>query len=275
MKMSISSIARESLGSRIGLFAIVILLSACSGPALKDEIVREAPSLASPPATEGILWEVASGVMSEHGQDHTGFRLLDASFDALVARLVLIDSAVSSLDIQTYLWYPDNSGRLLLERAVEAADRGVRVRLLLDDLLTIGQDQVIYELNRQPNIEIRLFNPWKDRSTLARGGEMIAEMERLNTRMHNKLVIADGNAAIVGGRNIGDHYFGLSHDYNFHDLDLLGFGQLARQANDMFDSFWNSEWVISSINLDTDPDPEFARQRWMALQEIRIFILKE
>ncbi len=95
---------------------------------------------------------------------------------------------------------------------------------------------------------------------------MIAEMERLNTRMHDKLMIADGNAAVVGGRNIGDHYFGLSHEYNFHDLDLLGFGHIARQSNEMFDHFWNSEWVVSVVNLDTEPDAEFAQQKWQEIQ---------
>lgn len=105
----------------------------------------------------------------------------------------------------------------------------MHVRLIVDDLLTIGQDQLISELDRRPNIEVRLFNPWKDRSTLSRGGEMIAEMERLNTRMHDKLLIADGRAAVVGGRNIGDHYFGLSHDYNFHDLDLQAKNRAAEE----------------------------------------------
>jgi putative cardiolipin synthase len=184
----------------------------------------------------------------------------------VVWRLALIDSATSSLDIQTYLWYPDNSGRLILQRAVDAADRGTRVRLIVDDLLTSGQEQLMVELEDHPNIELRLFNPWKKRSMLSRGGEMIAEMERLNTRMHDKLMIADGNAAVVGGRNIGDHYFGLSHEYNFHDLDLLGFGHIARQANEMFDHFWNSEWVVSAINLDTEHDAEFAEQKWQEIQ---------
>jgi putative cardiolipin synthase len=95
---------------------------------------------------------------------------------------------------------------------------------------------------------------------------MIAEMERLNTRMHDKLMIADGNAAILGGRNIGDHYFGLGETYNFHDLDVLAFGHVARQSNDMFDHFWNSEWVVSAEAIDTELDPEFADRRW---QEIR------
>jgi putative cardiolipin synthase len=242
------------------------LLAGCAGPSLKDDIDRKEPSFASPPAVEGILWELADDIMASHGPEQSGFRLLDSSFDALAARLALIDSAVTSLDIQTYLWYPDHSGRLILERAVRAANRGVRVRLIVDDLLTIGQDQLIYELDLRPNIEVRLFNPWKDRGMLARGGQFIAEMERMNTRMHDKLLIADGNAAVVGGRNIGDHYFGLSEDYNFHDLDLLGFGHIARQANGMFDHFWNSDWVVSADNLDTAPDPEYVKQAWAELQ---------
>jgi len=243
------------------------LLAACSGPSLKDEVLRYEPSFARPPAQDGLLSDLAGGVMQEHGAEASGFRLLDGSYDSLAARLALIDSAVSSLDIQTYLWYPDHSGKLVLERAMRAADRGVQVRLIVDDLLTIGQDQLIYELHRLPNVEIRLFNPWRDRGTLARGGEFIAKMERMNTRMHDKLLIADGNAAVIGGRNIGDHYFGLSHDYNFHDLDLLGFGHVARQANDMFDHFWNSEWVLSADNLDVEPNPGFVEQRRAANQE--------
>jgi putative cardiolipin synthase len=259
--------AANSRGARllVGLGAL-LLLAACSGPSLRDEIVRYEPTYAKPPAQEGLLYELANGITSEHGAEKSGFRLLDKSYDGLVARLALIDSAVSSLDIQTYLWYPDNSGRIILERAIHAANRGVHVRLIVDDLLTIGQDQLIYELDQRPNIEVRLFNPWKDRSTLSRGAEMIAEMERLNTRMHDKLLIADSQAAVVGGRNIGDHYFGLSHDYNFHDLDLLGFGHVASQANEMFDHFWNSEWVVSAVNLDVDPDPEFVTEAWANLQ---------
>ena len=229
-------------------------------------LILAACSYAKPPAQEGLLHELATGITAEHGPEASGFRLLDDSYNALLARLALIDSAVSSLDIQTYLWYPDNTGRIILERAIQAANRGVHVRLIVDDLLTIGQDQLIYEINQRSNIEVRLFNPWKDRSTLARGGEMVAELERLNTRMHDKLLIADSNAAVVGGRNIGDHYFGLSHDYNFHDLDLLGFGHIAQQSNEMFDHFWNSEWVVSAVNLDVEPDPEFARQAWVELQ---------
>jgi putative cardiolipin synthase len=249
------------------MLAMVVLLSACAGPSLRDDLIRHEPTFAKPPAQQGLLSEIAGGFTSQHGPDASGFRLLDSSYDALAARLALMDSAVSSLDVQTYLWYPDHSGKLHLERALRAAQRGVHVRLLVDDLLTIGQDQLLFELNRRPNVEVRMFNPWRDRSALARGGEFIAQMERMNTRMHDKLLIADSRAAVIGGRNIGDHYFGLSHDYNFHDLDMLGFGHVAVQANDMFDHFWNSEWVVSADNLDVEPDPEYVERGWANLQE--------
>jgi len=266
MNSVIRAAAAAKRGARVLMAVAALALVACAGPSLKKETIRFDPSYAQPPAEEGLLYDLANDITSEHGLETSGFRLLDHSFDALTARLALIDSAVFSLDIQTYLWYPDHTGRIILERAIHAANRGVKVRLIIDDLLTIGQDRFIYELDQRPNIELRLFNPWKDRSILSRGGEMIAEMERLNTRMHDKLLIADGRAAVVGGRNIGDHYFGLSHDYNFHDLDLLGFGHIASQANEMFDHFWNSEWVVSAVNLDVEPDPEYAQQAWVDLQ---------
>jgi len=245
----------------------LMLLAGCAGSRMKEEIIPSTPGYARPPATEGVLSEMSDSIFKEYGPEHSGFKLLDRSLDALQWRIALIDSAVSSVDIQTYLWYPDNAGRFILERAVLAAQRGVHVRMIVDDLLTIGQDQLIRELENHPNIEFRLFNPWKGRDMGSRAAEMIAEMERLNSRMHDKLMIVDGNAAVVGGRNIGDHYYGLSNAYNFHDLDLLGFGHIARQANGMFDHFWNSEWVISAENLVDEPDPEFAKQSWQTLQE--------
>jgi len=200
MKYNFTSVTRVTVtrNSGLSLFA-AMLLAACAGPALKDEIIRFEPSFASPPATTGVLAETANEIFTAHGPEYSGFKLLDNSYDGVAWRLALIDSAISSLDIQTYLWYPDNTGRLILQRAVDAADRGIRVRLIVDDLLTSGQEQLMVELENHPNIELRLFNPWKERSMLSRAGEMIAEMERLNTRMHDKLMIADGNAAVVGG----------------------------------------------------------------------------
>lgn len=245
----------------------LVLLTACSSASLKDEPPDRALVNALPPADSGTLADIATGISTRHGEDHSGFRLLDSSEDGLRWRLALIDSATTSLDIQTYLWYPDYSGALILERVILAAQRGVRVRIIVDDLILQGQDQLIANLHATPNIEFGIFNPWTDRSSiLNRAGEMLARMERLNTRMHDKLMIADGHAVVIGGRNIGDHYFGLSETYNFHDTDLLGIGHIGREANDMFDHFWNSEWVATADALTTDPDLELAQEQRKTMQ---------
>ena len=244
-----------------------LLIAGCATKSVPGDRIRPAPSYAMPAAKQGPLADMAKRIRAEHGAEASGFRALDGSKDALDWRLALIDSAVSSVDVQTYLWYGDNVGRLILERAVHAAQRGVHVRLIVDDLLTVGMDQLIAELENHPNIEIRAFNPWRDRDLGGRVAELIAEMERLNVRMHDKLLIVDGVAAIFGGRNIGDHYFGLSDTYNFHDLDLLGIGHIAQQANGMFDHFWNSDWVVSAQNLKVDPDPAFAAAKWQEIQD--------
>jgi cardiolipin synthase C len=250
------------------LLLCLALLTGCSSGGLETDTAPLPESHALPPATQGPLAEIAAQITREHGADMSGFRLLDRNRDGLYWRLALMDTAVSSLDVQTYLWYPDVSGSLLLERAVLAAQRGVKVRLIVDDLLLQGHDQLIANLEAQPNIEFRIFNPWTERGNLVeRAGQMLAEMERLNTRMHDKLMIADGRAAIIGGRNIGDHYFGLNENYNFHDTDLFGIGQIGEQANAEFDRFWNSHWVASAQNLTTAPDPEIARAQWQSIQQ--------
>jgi putative cardiolipin synthase len=270
-------IFRGSAGHRQFLFAqsrvwlsaclpFAVLLGGCASGGLQEEIVRLPESHAEPLATTGLLAELAEEIEGAHGSEYSGFGVLDSSHDGLYWRLALIDSAVSSLDILTYLWYPDVSGKLVLERAIYAARRGVKVRIIADDLILQGHDQVIANMEAQPNIEFRIFNPRRERgSMLGRAGEAIAEMERPNTRMHDKLMIADSRAAVVGGRNLGDHYFGLSDNYNFHDTDLLGFGEIARQANDAFDSFWNSKWVVSAQNLTTEPSEALAQQQWQGL----------
>lgn len=259
---------RHHLGVAVFFVLFATLLGGCSGASLKKDMPDRAISRALPPATSGQLAEMASRIQSEHGEDYSGFRVLDTSADGLKWRLAMIDSATTSLDIQTYLWYPDFSGSLLLERAILASQRGVKVRLIVDDLILQGHDQLIANLHAAPNIEFGIFNPWEDRSSLlSRAGEMVAQMERLNIRMHDKLMIADGRAVVVGGRNIGDHYFGLNSIYNFHDTDLLGVGQVALKANDMFDHFWNSEWVATADALSTEPDREVAREQRARIQK--------
>ena len=146
----------------VALLLLSLLIGAgCTSQHLKDDQQLDAPaaSYAQTPSEGGALAAIAKTIRLNHSEEHSGFRLLDGSYEALQWRIALIDSAVSSVDIQTYLWYPDNTGRLILERAVAAANRGIKVRMIVDDLLTIGQDPLFIELENHPNIEFRLFNP--------------------------------------------------------------------------------------------------------------------
>ena len=248
--------------SRFLVFLLLLLLTACAAP---RTLTPSAPAHASTPAKEGVLAQVETALQQNHGTKVSAFHLLDSNASGLEWRLALIDSAQNSLDLQYYLWYGDDSGLLLMHRTIAAADRGVKVRILIDDLDTILRDAATPELrdhpfaaiDAHPNIEIRLFNPWNARMILGRAFELVEQMERLNQRMHNKQLIADNRAAVIGGRNLGDEYLGLNSSFNFHDLDVLGIGPVARDSSTIFDRFWNSEWVMPVAALQ---EPLTARE---------------
>jgi putative cardiolipin synthase len=168
----------------------------------------------------------------------SGILPLSGARDSFVARVLLVRAAERSLDLQYYIWHADISGRLLLQELADAADRGVRVRLLLDDNGTSGLDRELVELDRHPNIEVRLFNPFTVRRPKLIGYAM--DFRRLNRRMHNKSLTADNQATIVGGRNVGDEYFGASRDSLFADLDVLAAGAVVPALSADFDRYWES-----------------------------------
>jgi cardiolipin synthase C len=201
--------------------------------------------------------DTLSILRQSYAADESGFMLIENNEEAMHWRLALVDRAKHSLDLQYYLWYSEDSGRILLKHVLQAAQRGVRIRIIVDDLLMIDKDHYLNVLVKHPNVEIRLFNAWQDRDDMAgRGVEFLQDMDRLNIRMHNKLMIADNTAVILGGRNIGDHYFGLAEAYNFHDLDVLGIGLVAVQASEIFDHFWNSNWVMQPVIQDATTSDE-------------------
>ena len=175
-------------------------------------------------------------------QGRSGFRLLPNSGEAFRARAELIRNAQSSLDLQYYIVHDGLSTRMLVDELLKAADRGVRVRILLDDTASDGLDDILATLAAHPNIQIRLFNPLQ----LGRGTGVTRAMGRLfnlsrqHRRMHNKLWVADNSVAIVGGRNLGDEYFDAQPDLNFTDIDLLCVGPVAQQLGYSFDQYWNS-----------------------------------
>jgi putative cardiolipin synthase len=159
--------------------------------------------------------------------------------DAFAARLLLARAAERTLDLQYYIWHGDRTGTLLLEAAFEAAQRGVRVRLLLDDNGIAGLDRVLSALNDHPNIEVRLFNPFRIRYPKAIG--FAVDFGRLNRRMHNKSFTVDGAVTIVGGRNIGDEYFGAGDGALFADMDVLAIGPVTRDVETDFQRYWDCQ----------------------------------
>ena len=238
------------------IFALTAVLSACATSTIAP-YTRPAPTYAQPAQPDDAFFDLECAIRAQHGAEASGFELIDSNEGGLRWRLALIDSARYTIDVQYYLWYGDTSGRLLAKRLLDAADRGVKVRMLVDDLNTlfktaakvVKRDHVATWLDAHPNLELRLFNPWMSREIAGRAGEGIIEFARVNQRMHNKALIVDNRAATLGGRNIGDEYFGLNTEFNFHDLDVLGIGPVARQTSAIFDAYWNSDWVMPASAL--------------------------
>ncbi|EKU79517.1 putative cardiolipin synthase [Massilia sp. UYP32] len=179
-----------------------------------------------------------------------GIHALADGRDAFAARAVLAQAADRSLDVQYYIWRNDTTGRLMFDALRAAAERGVRVRLLLDDNNTAGLDASLAALDAHPMIEVRLFNPNGIRAVRAVG--MAADFMRLNRRMHNKSFTADNQVTIIGGRNVGDEYFGAAGEISFADLDVIAAGPVVRAVSDDFDLYWNSPSAYPLVLLAPD-----------------------
>ncbi|MFN3672985.1 MAG: phospholipase D family protein [Bosea sp. (in: a-proteobacteria)] len=206
---------------------------------------RGAPAHALPTEPAATLLDSAANTLTAGREGQNGLALLSDNLDAFAARAIAARSAGRSLDLMYYIWKNDLTGRLLAHEVVQAADRGVRVRILLDDINTRGLDGSYLALDSHPNIQIRLFNPSRAREDgLKRGAEMVLRAFSVTRRMHNKAWIADGRCAIIGGRNIGDEYFAAARASNFRDLDLLLLGPGVQQTETIFDAYWNSDFVI-------------------------------
>lgn len=224
---------------RLG-FVLVVLTGLTACGVLPTQAVRDEPPL-PPTRTAGPLDRLAAdGPPAGTPPDASAFVLVDDGLDALAARVALIRSAQRTLDWQTYIWANDTTGQLLMRELLRAADRGVRVRLLLDDNNTPGLDPLLNLLDAHPAIAVRLFNPFPSRA--ARVFDWVSEFPRLNRRMHNKLLVADGTVALLGGRNVGDVYFRASEDVYFDDTDLLLRGPVLAAAHASFERYWHSNW---------------------------------
>lgn len=194
----------------------------------------------------------------------TDLYVLSNAKDAFAARIALIDHASRSIDAQYYIWRNDVSGTILLQKLYAAAQRGVRIRLLLDDNNTKGMDNILAALNAHPNIEIRLFNPFLYRKWRFIG--YLTDFARLNRRMHNKSLTADNRASIVGGRNIGDEYFDIDTNTAFADMDVLVSGKIVPRISQEFDRYWQSKsaYPLESIIKIKPEDNSLGKQQLAA-----------
>ena len=207
--------------------------------------VQGEPSYALPVQADQSSLDHAIEPQWQAHPGQTGMVLLQDNLDAFMIRAITAREAGRSLDLQYYIWHDDLTGHLLDMEVLRAADRGVRVRMLLDDMNAHGRDSMLAALDMHPNIEVRLFNPTRARdSGFFRGVEMMLRIFSVNRRMHNKAWIADGRVAVVGGRNIGDEYFDASDNTNFFDVDLLISGDAVAETSSIFDDFWNSKAAI-------------------------------
>lgn len=251
--------ARHARWRRVALCAVALVAPMVVGCAsLPTDVPRPVSNaLTAPDATPlGQLVQVRRA--AAQARHDSGFRLLDSENLALGARLALIEAAQKTLDLQYYAIHADGSTELLLQRLRQAAQRGVRVRVLLDDLNTAGADAQVLRLADTPGIDIRLFNPLPGNrsSLLGRLVGALNDIPRLQKRMHNKLFIADNTLGVIGGRNLGDAYFGQDAASNFVDLDVLAAGRVVRDMSASFDRYWNNELaypvrsLVSEAELD-------------------------
>jgi putative cardiolipin synthase len=231
------------------LSGIFVFLAACSS--LPSEF-EQVPGQVWPHPEQTKLGAFIAETAPED-KTLSGVELLGDPAEAFSTRFAIAAFAEKTLDMQYYLWKGDLSGQLLLWRVLEAADRGVKVRFLIDDIYHAGRDKVYAILDVHPNFQLRVFNPMANRGA-ARNLNFLVNKTRLNHRMHNKIFMADGAVAVLGGRNIGDDYFGMDPDANFLDLDVLTVGQGAIEAGAAFDEYWNSK---NAIPIDVLNDREY------------------
>jgi putative cardiolipin synthase len=233
------------------LFQLALILGALGCAALPTDVERPGSSHDDRASTPSRLATQFSHDLEQHPGE-SGFWLLGDGLDAFAARILLTKLADRTIDVQYYLFHDDVTGRLLTDHLLAAADRGVRVRLLLDDMTTRGIDTKLATLDTHPNIAVRIVNPYANRGF--RALETLARFDTVTRRMHNKSFTADNLLTIVGGRNVGDEYYGVHEDVNFGDLDVLAVGPVAAEVGNQFDLYWNSELAYPIGSLAGNPD---------------------
>ena len=259
----------SSSRARLGVALVALAVAACATLPPGSNYPKQASTAFDHPESTELGRRIDEAARAHPGV--SGFRLLISGDDGLRARMELAAAAQRTLDLQYFIIQNDVTGKLLMETILRTADRGVRVRMLIDDSADLGRNRQIIALAADPRIEIRVFNPFYLRGVLAplRYAELAID-QRLNYRMHNKVFIADNAAAILGGRNIGDEYFQTSTQRDFADFDVLALGGVVRRISHSFDAYWNSDLSIPVQALLSGKPTEEALKRYRAeLEENR------
>ncbi len=227
----------------LGIMLASLLASCASLPPGSDYPKTTSNALTRPERTR-LGHELAAAKAAHPGA--SGFKLLPVGIESFLLRMEMAEAAQRTLDVEYFLIQSDETGQLLIEALLKAADRGVRVRVLLDDAGSFGRDAQIRTLAGYPNVELRLFNPFAYRGDIefVHFVEYMGDASRLNYRMHNKLIVVDNEIGIVGGRNVGDEYFQAGRDFEFGDYDIIAAGPIVDQISNTFDAFWNSPMAI-------------------------------
>jgi putative cardiolipin synthase len=226
--------------------ASFILLSAATGCSTLPKPDNLEQPRAAVDTSRTRLALAAAPELAEH-PGMSGYHPMNLGTDAFVARILLARAAERTLDVQYYDFHADETGAAFIHELLAAADRGVHVRLLLDDLHTSGRDDVLAAVDSHPNVEVRLFNPFVHRG--ARWLDFLTDFSRVNRRMHNKSMTADNQMTVVGGRNIGDQYFAAPTEVEFSDFDVLAIGPVVSQVSAEFDKFWYSAETYTTASL--------------------------
>ena len=250
--------------------ALALLLAAlcgCAGVTVREGY-QATPSSAFDRPGETALGRAFAAEQARHG-GLSGFRLLQSGGGALMTRAALADLAERALDLKYYIYEPDETGAFLLQKLMAAAERGVRVRMLLDDF-GLGFDDLSLAriVDEHPLIEIRVFNPFPGRPRWSRPLQIVFDLDRLGMRMHNKVFAVDGQVAILGGRNISNRYFEAVADSNFRDLDVLAAGPIVRDVSRQFDEYWNSPLAVPVSAFVTPSQARSATQDLVELQRL-------
>ncbi|RJG50065.1 phospholipase D family protein [Motilimonas pumila] len=235
---------------------ILLLVGLAHCASLPTEVVHQTDATARPQSADSLLANIAANYKPTNTGTDSAVLLQETGWDALAQRLALVEVAEHSIDIQYYIWHSDKSGQYLASRLLAAAERGVNVRVMLDDINLNEREGLLVALDSHPNITIRVFNPIPTRSGVAKWLNVLGDFDRLNRRMHNKSFTVDGVISIVGGRNIGDEYFDLSDEINFRDRDVMVMGTVIKDIQSSYHSYWNSRWSYPVELLGGDPNTQ-------------------